>query len=260
MAKARSSKNMKVKLLLLLSLLLFIWGCENTPENSPIDENSSDGYYEALYSETAPVIDGAADEVCWQNATWAEMNYLWKGLVSSSADFSGRYKITWDENKIYLLVEVTDDVIFNSSNEMTNYWMGDCVEVFIDEDQSGGNHQYSYNAFAYHVSYETGNAYDYSPRGTAQIYDHVKVEISQQDNTYLWEMAIEIYDDSYTDDGDNTPVVLTADKSLGFTLAYCDNDVNNYSRDAFIGSKSTHGVDNDEGYINADVFGGLLLK
>jgi hypothetical protein len=70
-------------------------------------------------------------------------------------------------------------------------------------------------------------------------------------------MAIDIYDDTYIESESNSPLTLSIGKILGFTIAYCDNDTG--SRNAFIGSKSTHGSNNDEGYTNADVFGTLEL-
>jgi hypothetical protein len=45
---------------------------------------------------------------------------------------------------------------------------------------------------------------------------------------------------------------------LGFLLLIGDNDGNN-SRENFIGSKMTHGNNNDEGYVNSDVFGEILF-
>jgi hypothetical protein len=35
---------------------------------------------------------------------------------------------------------------------LVQYWDDDCLEIFLDEDFSGGDHQYNHNAFAYHVS------------------------------------------------------------------------------------------------------------
>ena len=32
------------------------------------------------------------------------------------------------------------------------YWDDDCLEIFIDEDAFGGDHEFNYNAFAYNVA------------------------------------------------------------------------------------------------------------
>lgn len=54
----------------------------------------------------------------------------------------------------------------------------------------------------------------------------------------------------------------TSQKQLGCSLAYGNNDGDNDGnnvRENFMGSRATHGVNNDEGYITADVFGSVLL-
>ena len=133
------------------------------------------------------------------------------------------------------------------------------MEVFLDEDRSGGDHRYNHQAFAYHVSTE-GHAIDQSTQQEAVYFDsHVNVAREQEGNTHYWELAISVYDDQFDENSsNNTPVTLSNQKQLGFSLAYGDNDGNN-SREHFMGSKQTHGNNNDEGYITADVFGSVVL-
>jgi hypothetical protein len=47
-------------------------------------------------------------------------------------------------------------------------------------------------------------------------------------------------------------------QKIGFSIAYGDND-GNAARENFVGSKKTHGVNNDEGYTNSSVFGELIF-
>ena len=58
-------------------------------------------------------IDGIADETSWQQANWHPINHLILGNKPSKKDFSGQFKILWDEGQLYLLVEITDDVLFD---------------------------------------------------------------------------------------------------------------------------------------------------
>ncbi len=96
-------------------------------------------------------IDGLANEVSWQLAKWQPIDNLILGTEPSKDDFSGRFKIMWDEEQLYLLVEITDDILFDQHADPRHlYWDDDCLEVFLDEDASGGNHQYNFNAFACH--------------------------------------------------------------------------------------------------------------
>ena len=86
------------------------------------------------------------------------MDILWLGIqpnYPSPDDYSGRYKALWDETGLYLLFDITDDVIYDGVRQpLDKYWRDDTVELFIDENNSGGSHtgQNFANAWAYHIS------------------------------------------------------------------------------------------------------------
>ena len=67
-------------------------------------------HYAAPKAQLPPRVDGVADEPVWQKAPWRALNNRWLGPEFSDEDFHGRYKVAWTENKIYLLVEIVDDV------------------------------------------------------------------------------------------------------------------------------------------------------
>ena len=109
--------------------------------------------YSAPQAAIAPTIDGIAMESVWSQAAWQELNHRWLGPEYSEDDFQGRYKIVWRGTKIYVLAEIIDDTLIDTHRDpLTQYWDDDCLEIFIDEDFSGGDHQFNHNAFAYHVS------------------------------------------------------------------------------------------------------------
>ncbi|MEO0599841.1 MAG: sugar-binding protein [Myxococcota bacterium] len=218
------------------------------------------GDFEAPKAHAPLMVDGCSRDVVWSEQDWISLNYPWMGVEPDPADYEGVFKLAWTEERLYILVEVVDDLLNPTlADGLENYWKGDYVEVFLDEDRSGGIHQYNHQAFAYHVSTE-GHAID---KDTAQrttfFDDHVEVARTREGNRHLWEMAIDIYADDFDDNrDDNTPIVLTQNKTLGFSLAYGDND-GNQSRENFMGSRETHGPGNDAGYVNADVFGSIVL-
>jgi hypothetical protein len=227
---------------------------------SAITEAMEDGFFKAHKSKSPIQIDGCSKDAIWSSVDWYSMNYLWMGNKVDSTDYHGRFKLAWDSQHLYILAEVIDEKLNPTlANGLENYWKGDYVEVFIDEDKSGGNHQFNHQAFAYHVSTE-GQAIDKSTLQETVLFDnHIEVMRSQEGNKHLWEMAIKLFDDQFNEDTtDNIPVKIFAQKSIGFSIAYGDNDGNN-SREHFIGSRKTHGVNNDEGYINSDVFGSILF-
>jgi hypothetical protein len=219
------------------------------------------GNFKAYRSPTAITIDGCSKDKAWETATWYDMNYLWMGEEVAVTDYYGRFKLSWDASYLYVLVEVTDDFLQPTlENGLENYWKGDYVEVFIDEDRSGGDHKYNHQAFAYHVSTE-GHAIDLNTDQQPVFLDnHITVARAPSGNTHLWEMAIQLIDKNFkVEDATYDRIGLNAENSIGFSIAYGDND-GKEMRENFMGSKKSHGVNNDEGYVNADVFGTILLE
>ena len=217
-------------------------------------------HYRAPLAEIAPVVDGVADDAAWEAAPWRELDNIWLGENLSHQDFSGRYKVVWTHERLYLLVEFVDDVLVDfHRNPLEQYWDDDCLEVFIDEDFSGGNHQYNHNAFAYHISLDN-QAIDIGTDRQAHSYtDHVLSQWRQTGDAVIWEVGIEVYSDHYKDDSiENTPEKLSAGKLMGFMVAYCDND-HSELREHFIGSEYAAGDHKDRGWIDAGLFGKLEL-
>jgi hypothetical protein len=205
-------------------------------------------------------VDGIAAEAIWREAKWRNIDHRWLGPEYSAEDFSGRYKIAWTADKIYILGEFTDDILIDTHRDpLVQYWDDDCWEVFIDEDFSGGDHQFNHNAFAYHMSLDN-QAIDIGTDQQARNYSHhVESSWKQLGDKVVWELAIEIYDDSYVDDADNNqPVTLSAGKVMGLMVAYCDNDGSEL-RENFIGSESVPHGPTDRGWIDAGLFGELVL-
>jgi len=205
-------------------------------------------------------VDGIADESDWSRAEWRDIKYKWLGPDYTPEDFSGRFKLVWTPQRLYLLVEITDDILFDSHRDpLVQYWDDDCLEIFVDEDYSGGDHQFNHNAFAYHFSLDN-RAIDIGTDEKAHDYSHhVQSRWRQEGNKVIWEVAIDLYDDSYDDDSsDNQPLMLDAGKALGLMVAYCDNDGSEL-RENFIGSESVPTGPKDRGWIDAGLFGKVVL-
>jgi len=220
--------------------------------------------YYAPHAEKSPKVDGVADESIWESAKWQKLDQRWLGPEFSNEDFHGRYKIVWTKSKLYLMAEIVDDILIDSHRDpLTQYWDDDCLEVFIDEDFSGGEHQYNHNAFAYHMSLDN-QAIDIGTNKQAQNYSHhVQSNWKQQGNTVIWELSFDIYTDEYEDtttksDLNSKPVELFVGKVMGLMVAYCDNDGSDL-RENFIGSESANAGPADRGWIDAGMFGKLIL-
>jgi hypothetical protein len=235
----------------------------------------------ALEAQKSPEkirIDGLANEVSWQLAKWQPINSLLLGDKPSADDFSGQFKVMWDEQQLYLLVEITDDVLFDQHADPRHlYWDDDCLEIFLDEDASGGNHQFNFNAFAYHVALDN-QAVDIGEKNVdgsdnfVLLNDHITSvwrRSEKSPNKVIWEVSVRVYDDNFTmpvkqgmpnQNKVPQPVNLFSGKKLGFMLAYCDND-GSKEREHFIGSIDIKAVKGNKnlGYITADVFSQLTL-
>ena len=216
--------------------------------------------YRAPLAVAAPAIDGLADDPAWAAARWREIDQRWLGPEFGDEDFQGRFKVVWTPERLYILVEIVDDVLYDRHRDpLVQYWDDDCLEIFLDADFSGGDHQYNHNAFAYHASLDN-QAIDIGTDKAARSYSHhVQSRWKQQGNKVVWELAIDVYPDSYRDDApDNQPLRLSAGKVMGLMVAYCDNDGSEL-RENFIGSESVPSGKKDRGWIDANIFGKLVL-
>jgi len=235
--------------------------------------------------ENVPTIDGDGIDACWAEVDWQTIDQVWIpwGGSVEAEDYTGRYKIVWssEENLLYFLVKITDDVfvdgyVFGPGD----YYQYDIVEVFIDEDKSGGRHNYEIggvnaeNAFAYHIAVDApedgevtndflvcdmaGNTY------TVNYASHFpELAMRKNGNTYTWEFSLAVYNDTY-DNGnpEASRVELSAGKISGLSLAYCDNDSINEEpkiRDNFFGSVWVPEEEYNNHWINADGFGTIEL-
>ena len=161
---------------------------------------------------------------------------------------------------MYVFVEVTDDVLRDVfRNPLERWWDEDCVEIFIDEDNSGGDHQFNHNAFAYHIDTE-GNVVDIIAKDTPKLFnDHVISKRVTKGDISTWEFKIKLFSDSFVYGSQNSNIELSKDKKIGFAIAYCDNDSSEH-RENFIGSVVVEGPDKDRGWKDAGIFETIQLK
>ncbi|HEY9058916.1 MAG TPA: sugar-binding protein [Pseudobacteroides sp.] len=149
---------------LILKLIIYISFITTMITNSfflTYGDGPNGGQYNAKFTTIIPVVDGVGGDSCWDMGDWAPIESLWLGQQPSKSDLSGRYKILWTKERLYFLIEIVDDLISDTHNDpLTDYYKDDTLEIFIDEDGSGGDHRYSHNAFAYHISVKDFNAVD----------------------------------------------------------------------------------------------------
>jgi tetratricopeptide (TPR) repeat protein len=105
-----------------------------------------------MKTDKAPVIDGTADEV-WSQAKQYELKNVIYSPIQSPNDFAANFKALWDNENMYMLVDVTDDKL---ENDAAKWYLNDCIEVFIDADNSKSE-KYDDNDYQYHFDWDKTN-------------------------------------------------------------------------------------------------------
>lgn len=242
----------------ILSLASSLVFAQNYADTTLVGDKS---VYKACKTKTAINIDADAHEKSWAKAKWAPMPHTWVGEKPTPSDISGQYKMLWDENHLYFLVEITDDSLSEQHKDPFDFWWDDdCLELFIDEDNSNGNHQFNHSAFAYHITLDY-DVVDMGPDNKPHLYnDHIKAKMKKVGpHKYVWEVAMKVYNKNFVDGGTNKPEVLKKGKQMGYAVSFNDNDGNNV-RENFIGSVFIPGPEKNLGWIDSGVFGTVILK
>ncbi|MBN2087981.1 T9SS type A sorting domain-containing protein [candidate division KSB1 bacterium] len=290
------NQNKFVITIIFILLFHFTFVTAATPSTTVQDDT-----VQAALVTTQPVFDGIGDDAAWKGVNWQTIDQVWipyNGKVPEK-DFAGRYKVTWSdkENVLYFLAETNDDVFVDgyiyNSNPTTGggYPNYDILEVFIDENKSGGLHVFdgtgstatqwgknAENAFSYHIAVNgpkeataitkyvvcdiAGSSW--SQYTIPNFYKHFPSFAMRKTGTlYTWEFSLAIYNDTYLNTNpEASRVKLIAGKLMGLSLAYCDNDDPNENpkeRDNFFGSVWVPEKAYNDHWMNADGFGTIKL-
>jgi tetratricopeptide (TPR) repeat protein len=101
----------------------------------------------------APAVDGNVDQA-WRDIpahTIGHAGHVAYAPVSSETDLSARFQAMYDQQALYVLVEVTDEQLVSDSAE---YWLDDGVEVFIAADNNKSD-VYGARDYQYHFDWDS---------------------------------------------------------------------------------------------------------
>lgn len=259
-------------------------------------------------TDNIPSVDGYGSDAAWEQTEWNPIDQVWMPwsnepsnldqeggleIYDGAEDFTGNFKVLWSQesNLLYFLVEITDDVFVDGYQyPNVGYPNYDIVEVFIDEDRSGGLHVFdgtgnvaqdwgsnAENAFSYHIAPtppEEGivqsNMHVLDIAGTSwgdnYIADYAghlpEFALLKTGNTYVWEFSMIVHNDTYEhDDQESSVVGLEEGKVMGLSLAYCDNDdPSQIQREHFFGSVDVPLANHNDHWKQADWFGVAKLS
>ena len=73
--------------------------------------SKANGEFKAYKTKSPVKIDGNSKDSIWTTLDWYSMNYIWMGETVDSDDYHGKFKLAWDSQYLYVLVEVIDDFL-----------------------------------------------------------------------------------------------------------------------------------------------------
>jgi endo-1,4-beta-xylanase len=184
---------------------------------------------QAKASYGTPVIDGKVDSI-WSKADIIKIDQYqqaWKGA-------SGVAKALWDENNLYLLIQVEDDQL-NNSNQ--NPWEQDSVEIFVDQNNGKTPFYEEDNDGQYRISFD--NVATFNPDSIAEGFES---ETSISGTNYNIEVKIPL-----------KAITPRRNTKIGFDVQI--NDAKDGSRISAAAWNDASGT----GYMDTSVFGELIL-
>jgi hypothetical protein len=121
-------------------------------KNQAWTEISQAGIPAVIRKASRPVVIDGKAEALWSEARQYKLGNVIYAPISSDEDCSAYFKALWDAQNLYILVDVTDDSLKNDSDSDL-WYQDDCVEVFIDGDNSKSDNYDSDDA-QYHFDWD----------------------------------------------------------------------------------------------------------
>ena len=180
-----------------------------------------------LSVSTPPVIDGQIDDI-WSAASVQTIGRKIDGEdLTSPADASGQFRVLYDAQNLYALVEIKDDALVNDT---ANSWQDDSVEFYVDGDNTkkgagldGNNRQYTFGWTTTDVQ-GTNTALDGVVHAQSNVPGGWQIEIK-----FPWQSLL----------GAGAPV----GKLIGIDSFYNDDDNGTDTRESQVAWHSTVGGD-----------------
>lgn len=186
------------------------------------------------------LIDGHLD-AAWITAGKQSIENPVLGAITDTSDLSGSFRTLWDQNNLYILVDISDDILVNDSLEKV--WNDDSIEIFIDANNDKGS---SYGSDDYQYQFRINDATVYETKQNAtQGVVFSQIETAQG---YRFEVRI-----PWTTLGQ----VPGIDAQLGVDVSINDDDgeANGDKRDA----KLSWSASSDNAWQDPRVFGNGIL-
>lgn len=220
---------------LLMDVTLTDGTTKNAYNDYTMKQDESDKYYAKAFlkpyimiPKATVTVDGTK-ETAWDNAVDVPLT------ISLGSEVKADAKLVWDEENLYVYMDVTDSVLNSAS---ANAHEKDSVEIFIDEN----NHKssaYEDDDKQYRINYLDEHSFN----GTKCLEENMQSVVTLTDNGYIVEAAF-----AWTD------VEPTTDMKIGLELQINDADASGKR----IGTLSWYDASGN-GWSEPGVFGTAIL-
>lgn len=189
---------------------------------------------------TPPGIDGAIDPI-WEDARVVPMEAatLLTGAITSAEDLSGYAKAVWTDTHIYLLADVTDDVLVNDGPQI---YEDDNVEFYFDGNNAKAA-AYDSDDVQYTFRWNDGTNIGSIPAAYSK--EGIVYAIKERETGYVVEVKIP---------WSTLQITPENGKKVGFDFMINDDDTGG-GRDA----KLSWNAQADQAWQNPALFGTIVL-
>lgn len=133
-------------------------GCEGARASIVINVTNN---FNIPRTTVAPTIDGTIDQIWVSNTYSQSFTKSIVGTITNAADLSGSFKAYWDNNYLYILGDVNDDVKVNDSPEA---YFDDAIELYLDINNNKAT-TYGADDLAYTFGWNDGTTIVTTPAG-----------------------------------------------------------------------------------------------
>ena len=226
--------------------LIFI-ACGKNDGPPPLFQKSATAFTPVQKAIIAPKVDGKAHDPAWQSLEWKQMDHIWSGKASENSSI--QYKLTWTPDALYVLLRLENIAIqSNFGNAIENFNSEDHLSAYVDEDNSAGSYEDSYNAFAYQISPVNVPIFLDQNKKPRTANHAVYSVLKNYGTTAYWELRITNFDSAYQPNKPNEAVSLKPGKFMGLALAF--EHVDAKATNTILGSVAI--PEDYEGRINLD--------
>ena len=207
-----------MRILYCFFFLIFI-ACGKNEGPPPLFQKSENTFTPVQKAIIAPRVDGKPHDPAWQHLEWKQMNNIWSGKASADANI--QYKLTWTPDALYVLLRLENITIRSTfGNPMEHFNSIDHLSVYVDEDNSAGSYDSSYNAFTYQISTSNTSVFLDQNKKPRTANHAVYSALKNYRTTAYWELRITNFDSTFTPNAPHQAVSLKPEKLMGFALAF----------------------------------------